>query len=455
MTKSALLSYNRHNICHCERKKLMQQPDVLIIGAGVIGCAVAFELAKKNYRVQVIDKNDEVGAGSTGNSCAIVRTCYSTYQGVAMAYEGLHYWVNWADYLETADERGLAGFVRCGMSEILAPNSRWERVKPFYDAIGIKYEEWSAAEAKEKLSIWDMGAFYPPSLPSDDAFWEEPTGEVPGVVFVPGEGYINDPMLATHNLRRAAEAYGAEFLLGRTVTAIHRDESRVLGVTLDGDTHLDAPVVVNVAGPHSYIINRMAGIEDSLNIKTQALRREVHFVPAPSGVDFADIGFVTLDSDNGIYFRPETGNLILVGSGDPPCDPRGWVDPDSLERGLTDERWEAQTYRLAKRFTGLGIPSQRRGIVDMYDVSDDWIPIYDKTDLNGFYLAIGTSGNQFKNAGVAGHLMAELIDACETGHNHDADPITITGRYTGLRLESGFYSRLRAINRESSFSVVG
>lgn len=433
----------------------MQLPDALIIGAGVIGCATAFELAKKRYRVLVVDKNDEVGAGSTGNSCAVVRTCYSTYQGVAMAYEGLHYWVNWADYLEATDERGLAEFIRCGMSQILAPDGHWERVKPLYDDIGIRYEEWSVAEANEKLGLWNMGAFYPPSLPADDVFWEEPTGEVPGVVFIPGEGYINDPMLATHNLRRAAEAYGAEFLLGQTVTAIRRDETRVLGITLADGTLLDAPIVVNVAGPHSHVINRMAGIEEGMHIKTQALRREVHFVPAPPDVDFAKVGHVTLDSDNGIYFRPETGNLILVGSGDPPCDPRGWVDPDSLNLDLTDERWQAQTYRLARRFKNLGIPNQRQGIVDMYDVSDDWIPIYDKSDLDGFYLAIGTSGNQFKNAGVAGHLMAELIDSCESGRDHDADPIRITGRYTGLLLETGFYSRLRPVNKESSFSVVG
>ena len=35
---------------------------------------------------------------------------------------------------------------------------------------------------------------------------------------------------------------------------------------------------------------------------------------------------------------------------------------------------------------------------------------------------IGSSGNQFKNAPIAGHCMAELIDACEKGHDHDQDP---------------------------------
>ena len=50
-----------------------------------------------------------------------------------------------------------------------------------------------------------------------------------------------------------------------------------------------------------------------------------------------------------------------------------------------------------------------QAVVDLYDVSDDWVPIYDRTDLDGFYVAIGTSGNQYKNGPVAGHVMAELI----------------------------------------------
>jgi sarcosine oxidase subunit beta len=75
--------------------------------------------------------------------------------------------------------------------------------------------------------------------------------------------------------------------------------------------------------------------------------------------------------------------------------------------------------------------------------------------LQGFYMAIGTSGNQFKNAPVVGRLMAHLIEACENGNDHDRDPVKVVGPYTGQILNAGFYSRLRALNQESSFSVVG
>ena len=77
------------------------------------------------------------------------------------------------------------------------------------------------------------------------------------------------------------------------------------------------------------------------------------------------------------------------------------------------------------------------------------------SDLPGFYMAIGTSGNQFKNAPVVGHLMAELIDAVEHGNDHDNDPVTVTARYTGAKLNAGFYSRVRDVNPESSLSVNG
>ena len=95
------------------------------------------------------------------------------------------------------------------------------------------------------------------------------------------------------------------------------------------------------------------------------------------------------------------------------------------------------------------------GVVDLYDVTDDWIPVYDRSDLTGFYMAVGTSGNQYKNAPVVGKLMAELISAVEAGHDHDRDPLSFHLKYTRHDLDLGLFSRLRETNRESSFSVIG
>ena len=431
------------------------QYDALVIGAGIIGAATAFELAKLGYRTLNVDKLPAAGYGPTSASCAIIRVHYSTYDGIALAWEGYHYWHEWAKYLETDDERGLAKFVECGclvmqteLNDHLSKHIRLSR------ELGIPFEEWDTAKVREKLPIYDMRRYGPPRLMSDDGFGEPSGGELAGGVFWPTAGYITDPQLSTHNLQRAAEAKGSAFLFGREVVEILIGDGRICGVRLDDGTEIASPVVVNVAGPHSAVVNGMAGALDDMTIETKPLRQEVVHVPAPAGFDFDSLGTVVSDSDIGCYIRPESGNHILIGSEDPECDPREFVDPDDYVRDFT-EQGTTQAYRYGQRVPTLGIPSSLRGVVDLYDASDDWIPIYDKSRVPGFYMAVGTSGNQFKNAPVAGKMMAALIDYCERGNDHDTRPLTFRLEHIGCEVNVGFYSRKREINKESSFSVLG
>lgn len=175
-----------------------------------------------------------------------------------------------------------------------------------------------------------------------------------------------------------------------------------------------------------------------MNIETKALRQEVAHVPSPEGFDFEHAGFVITDSDIGVYSRPEIDNHILIGSEDPECDPREFVDPDDYNRHFT-EQWATQAHREAQRIPTLPIPSRMQGVVDLYDVSDDWILIYDRSSLDGYYMAIGTSGNQFKNVPVAGAMMAELILACEGGHDHEFDPMKFDLSHIGRSIDIGFF----------------
>ena len=84
---------------------MAKQADAIIIGAGVIGAATAFELTKRGYKTLNIDKLPASGYGPTSNSCAIVRAHYSSREGVAMAYEGFFYWQDWERYLVRASFR--------------------------------------------------------------------------------------------------------------------------------------------------------------------------------------------------------------------------------------------------------------------------------------------------------------------------------------------------------------
>jgi sarcosine oxidase subunit beta len=429
---------------------------VIIIGAGIIGCATAFELAKNGYRTLNIDKLPAAGFGSTSNTCALIRFFYSTWEGVAMSFEGYHYWKDWPNYIGVPDERGLARYIERGTIMLMTEGHDHASVIHLYDQVGVDYEVWDVDTLKQKMPIFDVHTFWPPRPVDDPTFWDDPEQKLEGAVFTPQSGYVNDPLLATHNLFVAAKATGSEFLFESEVVEIRRENGRTQGVTLNSGQQIDAPVVVNVAGPHSFVINRMAGVEEGMKIKTRALRHEVHHVPSPPNFNYEKKGHPVSDGDAGTYFRPELGNKIAVGTEDPECDPREYVeDPDNFVYQVSAEQFKRQVYRLARRVPDLPIPNEPQGVADMYDVSDDWIPIYDKSDLPGFYMAVGTSGNQFKNAAIAGLMMAELVDECENGRDHDANPVKVTGPYTGLTLNAGFYSRLREVNPDSTFTVRG
>jgi sarcosine oxidase subunit beta len=429
--------------------------DAIVIGAGVIGAAVGLELARKGWRTLNVDKLPEDGYGSTSNSCAIIRTYYSTIEGCALAYEGYHYWRDWPQYIGVEDEAGLVKFIECGTLVMKSEHNNYlEDYKKKSDELGISYEELDIEQVRQRMPPWNVNKFYPPKRPDDAGFGEATGGPLTGAVFWPQGGYISDPQLSVHNIQRSAESHGAEFLFNAEIIEIPTVNGRVAGVRLSDGREIRANVVVNVAGPHSSVINEMAGVADAMKITTRALRHEVPHIPSAPGFDYETQGLVTSDSDIATYTRPASGGQILIGSEDPPCDDREWVDPDNFDQTMS-EQGRIQAMRYAQRFEGLGIPNKVGGVVDLYDVTEDWIPIYDSSDLPGFYLAIGTSGNQYKNAPVAGKLMAALIEACENGHDHDATPYQFHLDYIDRSIDLGFCSRNREINQDSSFSVLG
>ncbi len=93
-------------------------------------------------------------------------------------------------------------------------------------------------------------------------------------------------------------------------------------------------------------------------------------------------------------------------------------------------------------------------MANLYVSSDDWAQLYDKTSLRGIFMACGTSGNQFKNATMVGTFLRALVDADEAGHDHDADPVRVTGDLTGREINLGAFSRLREKSKTTN-SVLG
>lgn len=430
--------------------------DAVVVGAGVIGSAAAFELAKLGLDVVVVDKAGAPGHGSTSASSSIVRFNYSTFDGVATSWESRHCWETWPSHLGVRDDPGLAVFRQTGMvmlDVVVAPR---ERAIALFDRAGIPYEGWDAATLAMRVPGIDTGRYWPPKRVDDEAFFAAAGGEL-GALYTPDAGFVDDPQLAAHNLARAAQRRGATFTFNRAVTSIERRGGRVSAVALSDGTRIDAPVVVNAAGPWSGRLNRMAGVGGEFTVHVRPMRQEVHHVPAPPGYNRGDrFGPAIADLDLGVYMRPTPGGHLLVGGTEPECDPLEWInDPDQASPRVTAARFRAQVMRAARRLPGLTIPNAPAGVAGVYDVTDDWTPIYDRTELDGFYVAIGTSGNQFKNAPLAGRFVAALVAAVQNGHDHDAEPVRYRCEHTGHVIDLGAFSRKREINADSSGTVMG
>lgn len=317
------------------------------------------------------------------------------------------------------------------------------------DRVGVTYEWWDHAELRRRLPHVATGSWFPPSPVGDPAFAAPPAGQLGGALFTPEAGYVTDPQLAAQNLADAAIAAGAELRVRSQVVAVLRDRGRVAGVRLAGGDVVPADAVVNAAGPHSAVVNGLAGVLDDMTVGTRPLRQQVAHVRVPDDSDIEVSGHpVTADIDGGIYFRPDLG-AMLVGGVEADCDPLVWLaDADEVDLDLDGDEWVTHVYRLARRIPDLGVPHARRGVVGVYDVSDDWMPILDRSNLDGFYMAIGSSGNQFKNAPVIGHCMARLVEAVEGGHDHDRDPLVVRGVHRPLDIDLGQFTRRRSATDE-------
>ena len=437
--------------------------DVVVVGAGVLGCSVAHAFASGGRSVVVVDALSGPGQGSTSASSAIIRFNYSTHAGVATAWESHFWWERWEEFLGGRDDDGgLASYTRTGGVCLDAPVHDSDHVLALFDQVGVPYERWDAATLRARLPMLDAARFYPPAPVDSEDFFKDPDGEVGGY-WTPDSGFVDDPGYAAHNLATAAKRLGAQFRFRAEVGAVRTAGGRVAGVELGDGERIDAPVVVNVAGPASGRVNALAGVGEEFAVQTRPLRAEVHTVPAPPGyrgeVDRAGRttpGPLVADLDLGTYFRGTPGGEVLVGGAEPACDPLHWLeDPDDFDRHVTAEQYQAQVYRVARRLPDLTVPNTPHGLAAAYDVSDDWIPIYDRTSLEGFHVAIGTSGNQFKNAPLVGTYLRALVEAGEAGHDHDADPVHLTLPHSGVEVDLGTFSRLRPVTPGSSFSVMG
>jgi sarcosine oxidase subunit beta len=370
--------------------------EVIIIGGGIHGASLAFHLAQRGVPCTVLEKRF-VAAGATGRSSGLVRMHYDTQASSRLAWASFEYFRNWAVLVG-----GSCGFTRTGFIQIVA-RQHAEALRAnvaMQQGLGIPTLVVSADDVRRLA----------PSFATDDF-------EI--AAYEPESGYAA-PSDTAMSLIGAARQHGAKLVQDCEVTGLEISGGKIRGVqTTQGG--FAAPVVVNAAGPWAGKLNQLAG----LDLPYDTWRHDTMFVKRP-----AEIGPshpTVIDFPRELYFRPEGGDLTLVGLED--GNPLG-ESPDSDTNHARAGFVERAIERICER-----VPAMEKGALHSahggYDgITPDQHPMLGPAGPDGFYLDCGFSGTGFKTAPAVGLCMAELI------LDGAAKTVDISS-FTPLRFEEG------------------
>jgi sarcosine oxidase subunit beta len=357
---------------------MSQTFDVVIISGRIMGCSTAFQLAQRGLKVALLEK-DAIGQGPTGRSSAIIRQHYSNELTARMAFHSLKVFQNFAEQVG-----GECGFKTVGFVAVVDAKDRQglEANIAMQQRVGIRTELLPVEALREVIPTMN-------------------TADLVCAAYEPDGGYA-DPYLTVTSYAQAARRHGAAIFQNTPVTGIRFASGKVVGVDTAKES-FDAPLVLMCAGAWSSRVARLAGIDLPVN----PCRVQVSFFRRPAGHEAAHP--VVADFIHAIYFRPDTGNLTLVGLIDP-SEANALVDPDRYDENVSQDFVLESGEKLVARYPAMEASQNTGGYAALYDISPDWHPIIDQIPPgSGFYTCCGSGGHGFKLGPAVGLMFADLV----------------------------------------------
>lgn len=348
--------------------------DVVVIGGGVVGCSIAYHLARRGQTRVVVLERESVGSGTTSKAAGGIRAQFPTETEVRFSLDAIRVFEHFEEefgvdigyrkigYLFlVSDEADLAGYrERAAMQR----------------SFGVDVRIITPAEARALV----------PALFVDDVI---------AGVWAPGDGMAG-PAEVTQAFARRARELGATIAEGVIVTGIDRDGDRVRGVqTSEGA--VTAPIVINAAGPTAARVARLAGVD----IPVHPRRRHIFFtepfpeIPGPVPL--------TTDRASGFYFRKEM-EQVLLSPGD--VEDIG----DDFDVPMDSRRVEETVQKAIHRLPVLEHARIAGGWAGLRPLTPDdhaiigWAP-----GVEGFFLSVGFGGHGFQHSPTTGRVVAEWL----------------------------------------------
>ena len=358
---------------------LPQSADCVIVGGGVVGCSLAFHLARSGMRPLLLERN-ETGSGSTARCAGGVRQQFATAINVEVGMLSRRLLERFEEEVGTTADLRQIGYLfvtdDSAQMESMRQSAAMQRALGLDDVRVVDTDEIHAMV---------------PELRVDDLC---------GGTFCPSDG-LAGPNEVTSGYVAAARRHGATILDGITVTAIERSDSAVTAVVAAG-TRVATPIVVDCAGPEAAVVAALAGVD----VPVRPYRRHLFLTEA---FRLERDPPMTVDMRTSFYFHPE-GDGLLLGMSDP-------AEPSSFDTSVDWSFLEHLVEHATSRLPALDRAAIKTGWAGLYEVSPDHQAIVGESDLAGLWLCCGFSGHGFMQAPAIGRLLAAKM----TGEPSEVD----------------------------------
>ena len=354
----------------------------VVIGGGVGGCSVLYWLARLGWDDVVLLERAELTSGSTFHSAGLVGQLRSSLALTRMMMASVDL------YRSLGEEVGLeTGWSEVGSLRLASSPERMEEISRqagWAKTFGLPLELISPEEAQER---------FPPMT----------TEGVLGAAFLPTDGYI-DPSQLTFALAEGARRRGAEIATSTRVRGVMIERGRVTGVETDRGA-IETDVVVNASGMYAREIGALAGV----NVPIVPMAHE-YVIAKPAGLP-SEMPTMR-DPSLLVYFRPESGGLIMGGY-ERQCAPWGLDGiPEDFNSRLLEEDWPRFEELMENAVVRVPTLADME-VVKLVNGPEAFTPdgefILGPSHVRGFWVAAGFCAHGLAGAGGMGKLVAEWI----------------------------------------------
>jgi glycine/D-amino acid oxidase-like deaminating enzyme len=355
--------------------------DLIIVGGGIMGSSAAYHLLsfEPNLTLAIVEKDPLYTYASTPLSLGGIRIQFTLKENILISLYAQEAYSHFEEEMAIGEEKPFINYRKEGYLFLIEDSGRAaaETALSFQKQMGCEVEWWTPEKIQARFPILSMEGFC-------------------GGTFGPRDGYL-DPYAVLMGYRAKAKSLGAEFRTDE-VAEILRSQTRIEGVRLKSGADLKAGVVVNAAGAWAGAVAQTAGV----NLPVVPIKRQV-FAFKPAIPIKESLPLIIYPSD--LYFRPETGGLILAGKS-------LQEDPITFDLSWQKERFEEiiwpELARVVPSFESLKLIRGWAGLYETNLLDHNGI-IGPWPELQGLFLINGFSGHGVQQAPAAGRYLAELI----------------------------------------------